>query len=572
MTQVELKNTWLQTIIQNHFFNPTPRNSKLPYTWITPPEHNKRPATLLKYDGMDVVWIGFAYLFGLAVSLVGLPPLVGYLAVGFVLSVYNFDAGPLLHELAHVGVLLLLFTVGLKLRLRSLLRPEVWAAGGIHFAVITALFTITLALLGLLWQPSFYLAAGLAFSSTVLAAKVLEEKRELGAFHGRVAMGVLIFQDLIAVALMATLGAADLSLWSLALFGLIFLRPLIHRFFALSGHQELLLLFGVVLALSGAWLFESFGLSSELGAIVMGALLAGHKRRGELARTLWSLKEVFLVAFFVEVGLAGLPGAEAVLASLLLLILLPLKATLFFILFLRHRLRARNAFLAALALASYSEFGLISAQVAVDTGILPASSLSILALSIALSFVFAAPLNRFGHGIYGRFEHQLVRLESAKRHPDQQPISLGSARILIVGMGRTGRAAYKSFRDKDESVVGFDSDPAQLEYHRHEGYRVLYGDAEDPELWSDLQLEHIELILLTMPDLEAKLRSLGHLRQRGFTGVIAATSFFPEEDQVLEKAGVSLLFNPLSEAGARLARLSMDNLEQQLELAGLESE
>ena len=273
---------------------------------------------------MDVLWIGLAYVLGLAVNLVGLPPLVGYLGVGFLLSMFDLDAGPLLHELAHAGVLLLLFTVGLKLRLRSLLRPEIWAAGGIHFAITSSLFSLCLALLGWLWQPAVFLAAGLAFSSTVLAAKVLEEKRELSAFHGRVAMGVLIFQDLIAVALMATVGASSLSWWSLALLGLFFLRPVIHRLFALSGHQELLLLFGVVLALSGGWLFERFGLSSELGAIVMGALLAGHKRRSELTKTLWSLKEIFLVAFFVEVGLAGLPSPVTIIASLLLLVALPL--------------------------------------------------------------------------------------------------------------------------------------------------------------------------------------------------------------------------------------------------------
>ena len=104
-------------------------------------------------------------------------------------------------------MLLLLFTVGLKLRFRNLLRSEVWAVGSLHFVLVAALFTVGLAAFGWLWKPAAFLAAGLGFSSTVLAAKVLEEKGELGAFHGRVAMGVLILQDLIAVALMAVVGA-----------------------------------------------------------------------------------------------------------------------------------------------------------------------------------------------------------------------------------------------------------------------------------------------------------------------------------------------------------------------------
>ena len=510
---------------------------------------------------MDLFWIGLAYLLGLVVRAFGLPPLVGYLGVGFVMSGVGLTPGALLHELAHLGVLLLLFTVGLKVRVRSLLRREVWVSGMIHFAVVAALFTIGLALWGLSWRPAAFLAAGLAFSSTVLAAKVLEEKRELGAFHGRVAMGVLIFQDLVAVTLMVVAGATSVSPWALALVALAFARPVLNRFLAASGHDELLLLFGVVLALAGAGLFEAAGLSSELGALALGALLAGHARSSELSDMLWSVKEVLLVAFFVEVGLAGLPSLGALLGSGLLLLLAPLKAGLFFALFIRSNLRARNAFLAALALASYSEFALIGARVGVDAGLIPSPWLTSLALTVALSFVLAAPLNRFAHGIYDRFEVGLMNFETGRRHPDQQPISLGSARYLIVGMGRTGGAAYARLRDEHEPVVGLDSDPAKLERFRTAGYRVLYGDAEDPELWADLRLEAIELILLTMPDLEAKLRTLAHLRKRRYAGVIAATSLFPEEHERLGEAGVSFVFNPFTEAGARLAVLGLEALK-----------
>ena len=98
--------------------------------------------------------------------------------------------------------------------------------------------------------------------------------------------------------------------------GLIFARPLLYRLFALSGHNELLLLFGVLLALAGGKLFETLGLSGELGAIVLGALLANHPRSEELAHLLWSVKEVLLVAFFVEVGLSGFPSFNDILGSL----------------------------------------------------------------------------------------------------------------------------------------------------------------------------------------------------------------------------------------------------------------
>lgn len=506
---------------------------------------------------MDILWIGLAYLLGVIASLLSLPPLVGYLGVGFVLNALNFSAGHLLHELAHTGVILLLFTVGLKLRFRNLLRPEVWAVGSLHFIVITALFTIGIAAFGMLWKPAAFLAAGLAFSSTVLAAKVLEEKRELGAFHGRVAMGVLILQDLIAVALMVYAGAGQVSPWAIGLIALVFSKPILERIFDLSGHNELLLLCGVVLALAGGKLFESVGLSSELGAIVMGALLANHPRSAGLADLLWSVKELFLVAFFVEVGLAGLPSMSDVLGSLVFIAIIPLKAAMFFAFFIAANLRARNAFLAALALGCYSEFALITAQVGVNSGLLPASYLSALALTVALSFALAAPLNRFGHSLYEQFETFLSRFEKEKRHPDQQPISLGSASVLIFGLGRTGSAAYEWLRDQGKTVASLDSDPAKLESGRAKGYRALYGDAEDVQLWADLRLDGIELILLTMPDVETKQRALGYLCKQAYAGTVAATSFFPEEDAILTQAGADLLFNPFTEAGARIARLGM---------------
>ena len=141
---------------------------------------------------------------------------------------------------------------------------------------------------------ALFLAVTLGFSSTVLAAKALEEKAELRAFHGRLAIGILIIQDLAALALMALAGAAAPTPWALLVLGLPLLRPLVARVLDWSGHDELLVLYGLALALVvGGLGFERLGLSAELGALLLGALLAGHPRAVELAKSLWSLKEVF---------------------------------------------------------------------------------------------------------------------------------------------------------------------------------------------------------------------------------------------------------------------------------------
>jgi predicted Kef-type K+ transport protein len=351
---------------------------------------------------IEAAWIAFAFGMGLAARAVGLPPLVGYLGAGFALAAVgeHLGIGPhdsaALQHIAHMGVLLLLFTVGLKLKPSNLLRREVIGGGLLHLVISSVLFLpAIMLLLDLPWLQCLLLAVALSFSSTVLAAKVLEAKRELRAFHGRVAIGVLVIQDIIALLVMS-LAAGDLpSPWALLVFGLPLLRPLLFRLLDASGHEELMLLLGLLLALAaGGFGFEQLGLSSELGALAFGALLAKHKRATELSNSLWGIKEIFLVGFFLQIGIGGLPNAEALKFALVMTLLLPLKGVLFFFLFLLFRLRARSAFLTSVSLTNYSEFGLIMASVVLPQWMIP------LAITVALSFVISAPLNRVVHPLY----------------------------------------------------------------------------------------------------------------------------------------------------------------------------
>ncbi len=156
---------------------------------------------------LEATWIAFAFVLGLGARSIGLPPLVGYLAAGFALAAVGSEIGldphdsEVLQHIAHLGVLLLLFTVGLKLKPSNLVRREVIGGGVLHFLVSSLLLTPAILLLAdTTWAQALMLSIALSFSSTVLAAKALESKRELRAFHGRVAIGVLIIQDLIAPA------------------------------------------------------------------------------------------------------------------------------------------------------------------------------------------------------------------------------------------------------------------------------------------------------------------------------------------------------------------------------------
>lgn len=516
---------------------------------------------------MFAAWIAGALVLGLAARRAGLPPLVGFLLAGFGFSAAGGESSPLLHELADVGVLLLLFGVGLKLRLKTLFRPEVWATALIHLVVLGLIVAWVLeAATGVGWTVAAAIALALGFSSTVLAAKALEANRELRAVHGRVAIGILITQDLVAVAVLSTFTAMTPSPYAVLLLLLPLLKPVIGRVLDSVDHGELLVLLGAALAIAvGGAGFEHLGLSPELGALLLGTMLSGHTRAEELSHSIWGLKEFLLVGFFLNIGLSGTPDWGTLATAAWLCLLLPVKALLFFALLLVFGLRARTSFLTSLSLATFSEFGLIVLDSAAENGLLPAEWLVDAAVAVALSFALVAPLNAFAHPLFARVAHRLERFERRRRHPDDEPISLGSAEILIVGMGRLGTGAYNYLREQGRHVVGTDSDPSKVERHRREGRRVLYADAEDPSFWQQVNVDRLRAIMLAFPELDGKRIAARELRRRGYDGLLSATHVYDEERQPILEAGCNVTYNYFTEAGVGFARDTWETLESRSE-------
>ncbi|MEO1029744.1 MAG: cation:proton antiporter, partial [Pseudomonadota bacterium] len=201
------------------------------------------------------------------------------------------------------------------------------------------------------------------FSSTVFVVKALEERGEFASLHGRIAIGILIMQDIAAVAFLAISKGEVPSIWALSIVLLIPLRPLLHRLLVRVGHGELLVLFGFVLALGGAELFELVQLKGDLGALIIGLLMSTHPKADELAKTMLNFKELFLLGFFLSIGLSGQPTLETVVIGLALAPLVFLKSALFFALLTQFKLRARTALIATVNLMNFSEFGLIVAAI-----------------------------------------------------------------------------------------------------------------------------------------------------------------------------------------------------------------
>ncbi|MEQ8265181.1 cation:proton antiporter [Pseudohaliea sp.] len=519
---------------------------------------------------MDLSWIGIALLCGLAAKKLGQAPLLGFLVAGFALSALGVDPGPTLDELAQVGVLLLLFAIGLKLDIPALVRPHIFAASLLHVAGMVLVAGALLAIPVTLGLGSFAglglpgiatLALFTAFSSTLFVIKVLEERQNMTALYGRVIIGFLVMQDLVAVGLLAASKGVLPSPWALALLALLPLRHGIGRVLDWCGHRELLVLAGLSLTLGGAALFELVGLKADLGALVAGALVSKAPKAKELSTVLLGLKDLLLVGFFLTIGLNGLPDLEGVAVAAGLLVLLPLKALLFIAVLMLFGLRGRSAWLASLGLTPYSEFGLIIAAMAISKGYLDASWLVTLAVAMGLSFVPLAALNDRAFELYRRLRQTLSRLERRTLIPPERAVPVTDATALVFGMGRVGTNAYDAVRARiGDTVVAFDVDDDVVAEQQAAGRRVFEESATDADFWQRLKVdrEQVELVLLCMHSHEEHLTAVEQLREEGFSGFVAATAYFDDEVSALKASGADLVFNVNRDAGPALAALAME--------------
>ena len=521
----------------------------------------------------DIVAIGSAFVGGMLARTIALPPLVGYLITGFILYAAGARMTPVLREFADIGVTLLLFTIGLKLQLRNLLMPSIWGVASLHMLLLVALGSAFLLLagslgiggfIGLSAQEIALIAFALSFSSTVFAVKVLEEKGESASLYARIAIGILIMQDIAAVAFIATSTGKIPSIWALSLLLLIPLRPWLQRLLASAGRGELQILFGLTIALGGAWVFEQLDVKGDFGALVLGALLAGHDRSSDLARTLMSFKDLFLVGFFLSIGLSAPLTLDDMLIGLLLMLLIPFKTLLYFILFLAFRLRVRTAFLATTSLANFSEFGLIVATIGVQQGFIEANWLVIIAIAVSLSFILGASFNTLAYNHYPQWRQRLLRFEHPQRIPEEADIAPGDARVIVFGMGRVGSGAYDTLQDKrGEPILGVDVDDHVVTAHQQAGRNVIRGSATDPDFWDRIRLDagQVDLILLTLPNVHENCFATQELRKAGYDGHIAATAKFDEDIALLNEAGADAVFNLYTEAGSGFAESVCRELE-----------
>ncbi len=514
---------------------------------------------------MELLFFSTAFICGFIVFQMKLPPLIGFLAAGFILHAAGYQATPLLEQLANLGVTLLLFSIGLKLRVENLAKLHIWAPATLHILLSTLLFSGVMLLLARFGLPMFtelsietslLIGFAFSFSSTVFAVKVLEQRGEMSSVHGKVAIGILVMQDIFAVIFLAISTGKIPNIWALALLVLLpLLRPMIYKMLDRSKHGELLPLFGFFFALLiGYQAFEFAGLKGDLGALIVGMLFAPHKKAGELAKSLLNFKDLMLVGFFLSIGLNAQLTGQALFAAVILVAVLPLKVIFYYVLTNLFRLRARTSLLTSFTLSNYSEFGLIVCALASGQQWISGEWLAVVAIAVSITFIIASPLNVHSNEIYVRIEDFLCRFESSRRLTQELPVVLNDAKILIFGMGRIGTGAYETIAQNYPDVVtGVDINQESVEKHRLKGRNVIMADATDPDFWQRINHSNVQIIMLAMPKHIQNVSALEQLTASGFVGQVSAIANYPDQQQELENLGVHTTYNFYLEAGSGFA-------------------
>jgi len=511
-------------------------------------------------------------------SRLGLPTLIGFLATGFLLNAFGLVEGNLkevLSTLSDLGITLLLFTIGLKIKVKTLFRKEIITSASFHMILSTLAFSGVLFLLsfsglqffaGMSIYSALIIGFALSFSSTVFVVKSLEDRGEMSARHGRLAIGVLIIQDIFAVLFITLTNDKIPSLWALGLPIYIYLiRYVLNFFLNRSGHGEMLTVFGFFAPLIlGAFVFDLVHLKYDLGALVIGMLLVSHMKVEELYDRMMSFKDFFLIAFFINIGLSGTPTVTTILIALSLLVLVFFKGFLFNVLFSFFDLKARNNFLTSLSLMNYSEFGLIVGAVGMNMGYVSEQWLIILAVLMSFSFLLSSPLSAKSYELYEQFKPFLTKINRTSKEIDCQPKIMKGAEYLVIGIGSIGFPALAHFsKEHKGKVLAIDYDKDKVNQLNADGYQSAWADTTDREFWEETDLSNIKLVVLAMSDYASNfntLKQINKLSNKSFK--VTAICHYADEKEKYEHLNVDYVYYYKKELGEDFADHALEVVSQ----------
>lgn len=504
--------------------------------------------------------------------------IVGYLLAG--VAIGPFTPGFIgdreqIAALAEVGVIFLMFALGIEFSLKELARVKGVALGG---AALQVLLTLAVgaglgAFLGWPFAQSLFFGGVIAISSTMVILKTLLDRGELASTHGRVLLGMLVVQDLAVVVLIVLLpklvtgggsrAVSDLALTLVKAMAFIAITMflgtrVVPRFLARVerlGSPELFLLTAVVLALGTAAASALLGLSPALGAFMGGLLLTESEFDHRVVAEVVPMRNLFATLFFVSVGMLINPtfivhNLPAVLGLALFIIVAKVLCT--FVAILPFRLGGKTTAFTSLGMMQIGEFSYVLARAGRDVDAI-SGSLNSLILTSSLVTIVLTPL---GFGLAPRASAALGRLPAVNSWLLGRATAVAgdtplTGHAIVMGYGRVGRAVVSGLRDSGLSVVVIEEDLRLVQELRREGIRAIYGDASYPTIVAAAHPERARLVVVALPDAGTTRTVVRELRRLNPTVPILARAAREEEDEPLRRVGATAVVAP-ERAGASM--------------------
>jgi monovalent cation:H+ antiporter-2, CPA2 family len=472
-----------------------------------------------------------------------LPPIVGYLAVGMLLGAQamNVAGSDTTHVLAEFGVVFLVFTLGLEFSFPRMvaMRFEVFGLGGAQVALTTAVIAGASWFLGAPLLVATVLGGALAMSSTAIVIRQLTDQLEINKPHGRLAVGILLFQDLAFVPLLALESAqrgqvslepafiagailrAGIALLFVIAVGRWLLRPLFHEI-THARSTEVFTLTVLLVTLASAWATNKAGLSLALGAFLAGMMLAETEYRHQIEVVIRPFRDILLGLFFITVGtLLDLSLLFERLWVVLLLIVLLLLCKVFIVTVLsRYLVKNWTAALqAGLVIAQGGEFGFalltltLSDQLIGNDVIQPLLAATVVSMVIS-PFIIKHNL-RIAEYLLRHHNHERneLQLELASTHTVAQ-----RNHVILCGFGRVGQNLARALEKHGYEYIALDMDPKRVQQARQAGDPVIYGDAGEPDILEAVGLNNCSVLVISFADPTLALRILRSVRSLN-TGV-----------------------------------------------------
>jgi len=505
--------------------------------------------------------------------LVGLGIVPGFLIAGIAVgpsALGLIDNQAEITHLAELGVVLLLFVIGIELKPARLwlMRKMVFGLGALQVTVTGVLISVTAYFVfGVESRSAILIGPVLALSSTAFVLQLLSEQKLLTSNHGRTSVAVLLFQDLAVVPLLtlaSLLTVADLTIGediglvlieALAILALIavggrfLLQPLLHRI-ALLNSPEIFTVFTVLLVLGTALLMTRIGLSMAMGAFVAGLLIANSEFRHQVVAEVQPFRGLLIGLFFMSMGMSlelTLLFTEPLLSIGLVLALMLVKITLLWPLVMLFGHKGRSALAIALLLAQSGEFALIIFVVAFDGALLDERLFQQLVLIVILSMLATPPLAWLANQLAASRK----RAGKGEMIPEEHASPI---RLVIIGFGRVGRRIGEILESRDVPYVAVDNDALVVKSERFAGRSVFYGDARQPDVLRSLKVGEAGLAIVTVDDFQTAERVVSSLHQSFPKLEILARGHDLEHCHSLRVKGAWLVVSENLEASIALAQ------------------